>query len=119
MAVSLLPYGVDHVAWDGPGAIVSAQQAIAGPPITRPALQPAWVQLWATAMPDQAGARRGNKAQISGFGEAANRPVATAQPSRWRADGGATALDRNIELLPPDCRISQGAPIACCAHRVE
>src|SRR3954454_7268606 len=45
------------------------------------------------AMPDQADTRRKIRAQISGFGKAANRPAATAQPSRWRADGGATALD--------------------------
>src|SRR3954453_10076474 len=72
----------------------------------------------AISAPDQAGKGAGIGAQISGFGEAANQSVATAQPLRWRADSGATALDRNIKMLPPGCRISHGAPIACRAHRV-
>jgi hypothetical protein len=73
------------------------------------------VQLWRylDLSPNRRRARE--KAQISGFGGTANRPAATAQPSRWRAVDGATALDLNIEMLPQAIRSATAlrSRIAC------
>jgi hypothetical protein len=93
MALPLLPYGVDHVAGDG--VTISAQKAIMGrsfaptgaPESVDEALAP---PRYRTKPAQDAGIG----VQISGFGKAANRPAATAQPSRWRTGRCETTPDQ-------------------------
>jgi hypothetical protein len=85
MAEPLLPYGVDRVAWNGPGAIVSAQQAIAGAAdhaTSAPASGGAALALPRCRTKPAQGAGKGADFRIRGSGEPARRNSSTITLAR-------------------------------------
>src|SRR3954471_24636820 len=92
MAASPLPYGVDLVAGD---AALSTQQAIAGPSITRPALQPAWVQLWRYL---DAGPSRQGAGIRRRFPDSGKRRTGPPQQLNRRAGAPTAARPRWIKI---------------------